>query len=369
MTARRVAILGGLTGALASAYLLVDYLGGSTICLTGSGCDVVRSSAFAYPLGIPLPAAGVAFYLAAVIALVALPGRRLVAIPMVRVLVVLSWLGVAVMTALTLIEVAVIHAICGWCLVSGLSSVVFAVGISAWARGEASRRLPPTGRSSRRDRDVVARLRAEERGIRRFAVGGGLLSAALLVVLLAIPAMVAGGPAPGADLGNEPGRPRLGNGPVQVVVFSDFECPACAAVAPWLEQLAADASATVIYRYFPLVAIHPNAAAAARAAQAAHEQGAFWAYHDRLFGSQTTWAKLSPAEAAAIFERIAADLGLDVVRWKHDLAQAGAPVEADRVIAQRLSLRGTPSIFIDGRPYSGRLMQSALAEAVQSASR
>ncbi len=66
MPERRIAIIGALLGAFASAYLLVDYVFGSGICLTGSGCDVVRASAFAYPLGIPMPLFGLAFYLAAV---------------------------------------------------------------------------------------------------------------------------------------------------------------------------------------------------------------------------------------------------------------------------------------------------------------
>ena len=68
---RRIAIFGALLGAFASAYLLVDYVFGSGICLTGSGCDVVRASALAYPLGIPMPVFGLAFYLAAVILLLA----------------------------------------------------------------------------------------------------------------------------------------------------------------------------------------------------------------------------------------------------------------------------------------------------------
>src|SRR5438132_525709 len=63
---RRLALVSAIVGAGVSAYLLVEYLndrGG--ICLTGGGCDAVRASAFAYPLGIPMPLFGVAFYFAA----------------------------------------------------------------------------------------------------------------------------------------------------------------------------------------------------------------------------------------------------------------------------------------------------------------
>ncbi len=56
------ALLASIVGASASAYLLVEYLTGQPgICLTGSGCDIVRASAFAYPLGIPAPLIGLLF--------------------------------------------------------------------------------------------------------------------------------------------------------------------------------------------------------------------------------------------------------------------------------------------------------------------
>ena len=100
MPERRIAIIGALLGAFASAYLLVDYVFGSGICLTGSGCDVVRASAFAYPLGIPMPLFGLAFYLAAV-ALLLRASAPLAGVP--GALVAAGWAvaGLAVMSLLT----------------------------------------------------------------------------------------------------------------------------------------------------------------------------------------------------------------------------------------------------------------------------
>ena len=74
---RRIAVAGALLGAFASAYLLVDYVFGSGICLTGSGCDVVRSSALAYPLGIPMPLIGLAFYLVGLVLVLTDPSSLL----------------------------------------------------------------------------------------------------------------------------------------------------------------------------------------------------------------------------------------------------------------------------------------------------
>jgi uncharacterized membrane protein len=64
---RAGAVIASIVGAAASSYLLVEYVTGQPgICLTGSGCDLVRSSAFGYPLGIPMPLFGLVFYLGAI---------------------------------------------------------------------------------------------------------------------------------------------------------------------------------------------------------------------------------------------------------------------------------------------------------------
>jgi hypothetical protein len=56
---RALALLSAIFGIGVSAYLLVEYTTGQPgICLTGSGCDEVRASDFAYPLGMPMPLSG-----------------------------------------------------------------------------------------------------------------------------------------------------------------------------------------------------------------------------------------------------------------------------------------------------------------------
>jgi protein-disulfide isomerase/uncharacterized membrane protein len=368
LTTRRLAILGALAGAFASAYLLVDYLGGPSICLTGAGCEEVRSSVFAYPLGIPLPAAGLAFYTLAVAGLLMPADRRIGGAPIPFLLVGWAGLGVAVMTGLTAVEVLVIHALCGWCLVSALASLVLAAGAVGWARGHARPDAAVPSRRTRRARQLDAHRHEEERGVARFTAISGAALSVLLVGLLAVSGLASGQPGFAGGPAGASARSQLGEGPVQVVVFSDFACPACARVAPWLEQLAGDGSATLVYRYFPLAGVHPNAVAAARAAEAAHRQGAFWAYADQLFASQSTWARMGSEQAAAAFEAIAADIDLDLARWRSDLAAAASSVQMDADEAERLGLRGTPSIFIDGKLYQGPLSQEDLATAVRSAS-
>lgn len=360
----RLALGGALLGAFASAYLLVDYLGGESICFTGSGCDEVRASAFAYPLGIPMPALGLTFYLVAVALLLAGVGRKTLAgVPMRLMTVGWATAGVLVSAVLTGIEVFVIGSLCGWCLLSAAASVLLAVGALRASPVVGSQ---PAARTAKARRRADASLSDERRARTRFTlIGGGVLSLAL-VALLAIPSL--GAASPTAQPAAVSGRATLGSGP-QLVVFSDFQCPACARVAPILEQLADEGSATVVYRYFPLNQIHPNADAAARAAEAARQQDRFWQLHDRLFANQASWADLPSSQASAYFEQLAADAGVDVASWRGDLAAAGDVVSADLAEAQRLKLRGTPSIFIDGTLYRGSTSLDGLRAALTATAR
>ena len=360
-------MVGALLGAFASAYLLVDYVFGSGICLAGSGCDVVRASAFAYPLGIPTPLFGLAFYLAAAMLLLRAPA------PIAGVsgdLVVAGWAvaGLAVMSFLTLIEVFVIGALCSWCLLSAVASVLLAGGSVAALRHGGAPPPETAMRSSRTRRRNAAESERSRHDLRRFAAATGTILGFALLSLLALPALTSGTPVDRASVGGAD-RPRLGEGPVEVVVYSDFQCPACAVAAPVLSALAKEGTVSLVYRYFPLVTIHANAEAAAKAAQAAAQQGRFWEFHDALFARQAAWADLAAPDAAAAFEAIAAEVDLDVPRWRSDAASplVAETVASDRRNAEELRLSGTPTIFVDGVRYGGPLNREAIGQAVESA--
>ena len=91
-----------------------------------------------------------------------------------------------------------------------------------------------------------------------------------------------------------PGEPSHGSAsaPVQLVVYSDYQCPYCARVEPALEQIKKTYGERVriVFRDYPLTAIHPRAVDAAKAAHCANEQGRFWDYHRRLFAEQNRMA-------------------------------------------------------------------------------
>ena len=104
--------------------------------------------------------------------------------------------------------------------------------------------------------------------------------------------------------------------PVTLVAFSDFQCPFCARAEPTLAELLKTYGdkLRVVWKHQPLSG-HPQAMPAALAAEAARQQGKFWEMHDRLFSHQ---AELSPQA----YERWAAELGLDVARFKERLFHA-----------------------------------------------
>ena len=159
-------------------------------------------------------------------------------------------------------------------------------------------------------------------------------------------------PTPTADKNSaDSGLHVRGDGKALVTLeeFGDFECPPCAKMAEALHQLEKDhhGKLRIIFRHFPL-AIHPNARDAALAAEAAHAQGKFWEMHDLLYEKQAQWSKGS-LDVASQFQAFAAQLGLDVERFKKDIADPdlAARVTADHELGKSRSVTSTPTIFVN----------------------
>lgn len=139
--------------------------------------------------------------------------------------------------------------------------------------------------------------------------------------------------------------PRLG-GPgakVQVVVFSDFECPFCREVSSTLRDLVDNQSdVAIIYKFYPIT-FHKLAEPAARAAWAAHAQGRFWELHDRIFAHQKELSE-------ELLARLAKEAGLNMDRFRKDMASdaAKAQIEADKAEGDKAGVEGTPTLFVNG---------------------
>jgi len=101
----------------------------------------------------------------------------------------------------------------------------------------------------------------------------------------------------------------------------------------------------LVYKNFPLPR-HRFSTQAAQAALAAHRMGKFWAYHDRLFENL---GKLNEGK----FVEIARELGLDEQKFKRTMTDPEIVnrVRQDAADGQRAGVRGTPTIFINGRLF------------------
>ncbi len=371
---RQVALVAAIIGAGVSAYLLVEYLNGSSgICLTGSGCDEVRLSAFAYPLGIPMPLVGLVFYLAAAwTAWRTVDPAAVLGVSPRTALLLVGIVGVGVSALLTGVEAFVIHSFCTWCLTQAAASLLLFV--AAFAVWTSDAEVPPARQegSRRAQRRAAREIDSQRASLQRSAVYASSAMAILVVGLLlgnALGHVATNVPAATGDASLVPtSAPSEGSGPVTVVEFSDFQCPACAAVAPELQQLVDEGSITLVYRYFPLPQ-HQNADLAARAAAAAQRQDKFWPMHDSLFTTQTSWENLSNDAAVGYFTNLATSAGLDVSTWTSDLTGSSvrAAVQADSDAATTLHLPGTPSLFINGQLYTGSLSLDGLRAAVTAA--
>lgn len=147
------------------------------------------------------------------------------------------------------------------------------------------------------------------------------------------------------------GAPTKGpdNAPVTIAEFADFQCPFCARVTPTLQKIEQvyKGQVRIVWKHLPL-SMHAHAVEAARAAEAARNQGKFWEYHDLLFENQ------KELEADAL-KKYASDLQLDLPRLEKDMAASDLQkkIDTDIRLADTLEINVTPSFFINGRYVRG----------------
>ncbi|MFJ4175003.1 DsbA family protein [Microbacterium sp. NPDC089696] len=162
---------------------------------------------------------------------------------------------------------------------------------------------------------------------------------------------------------------RGGDGAVTVVEFLDFECEACGAFYPIVEDLRTRFAGDITYvvRYFPLPG-HINSTQAALAAEAAAQQDRFEDMYHRLFETQAQWGENS-VETPEVFRGFAEDLGLDLAAYDAAIADPATleRVQADKSDGEKLGVRSTPSFFIDGQAVTLEAwddLEAAIEEAI-----
>jgi len=172
------------------------------------------------------------------------------------------------------------------------------------------------------------------------------------------------GPDPGKVYSvNTEGAPFEGlkSAPIKVVEFSDFQCPFCARVDPTVKQLqdVYKDNVQIVWKHLPLIRIHQNAMEAALAAEAAHNQGKFWEFHDKLLASK---GRLTPDQ----IKQYADELGLNPAKFEEDLnsPEVRKRVTDDMSEAQRLGVTGTPAFFVNGHFLGGAQPLAGFAKVI-----
>ncbi len=144
--------------------------------------------------------------------------------------------------------------------------------------------------------------------------------------------------------------PSLGNAnaKVTIVEFLDPECESCAAFYPTVKGLLSEYPDKVrfVVRY---MLYHGNSKLAALATEAAGKQGKYWEMQAQLF-HQTDWTHQEDPQTKK-FEEIANGMGLDVKKFQEDMKDPGtiANIEADFQEGPTIGVKGTPTIFVNGR--------------------
>src|SRR5499427_9223559 len=139
--------------------------------------------------------------------------------------------------------------------------------------------------------------------------------------------------------------------PVVLEEYGDYQCPPCGLLYPVLKDIEHEygKQLQIVFHHFPLAKIHKNAMNAARAAEAARNQGKFWEMHDRLYRNQNTWKDLD--DPRSVFIQYAQELGLNTDRFTRDLdsPEVEQRIAADMQKGTSVGVTGTPTVFIEGQ--------------------
>lgn len=157
--------------------------------------------------------------------------------------------------------------------------------------------------------------------------------------------------------------PRLSKGTKATFVeFLDFECEACGALYPTIEDLKDKygEEVTFVIRYMPL---HTSSVNAAKAAEAAGVQNKYKEMFDILFQRQSDWGHKDKAEEQKFFD-YAQELGLDMTKFREDFSSDAIKerINQSEADGKALGVTGTPTMFMDGKKLDPQSLDDLVAE-------
>jgi predicted DsbA family dithiol-disulfide isomerase len=159
------------------------------------------------------------------------------------------------------------------------------------------------------------------------------------------------------------GSPRKGSddSPIVIVEYSEYQCPFCKRAQGTMQELAEKYGDRVsfVFKHYPL-AKHKEAQPAAIASIAAERQGRFWEYKHALFEHQRDLRN------EGIYEQIAQEVGLDLERFRRDIADPAIEEQIKRDVAQakKIGVTGTPCFFVNGYKLKGAKPLDAFVDVI-----
>lgn len=151
---------------------------------------------------------------------------------------------------------------------------------------------------------------------------------------------------------------------VVLTEYGDFQCPYCEQAYPNVKKINEkyDDRITFVFRNFPLTQMHPNAKAAASAAEAAGLQGKYWEMNDKLY-SVRTWVDAPTDKRTNIFIDYAKAIGVkDIDKFKADMGDTfiAKKIRFDIAIADKDGVSGTPAFFLNGKQVEDKVSGSVI---------
>ncbi len=139
-----------------------------------------------------------------------------------------------------------------------------------------------------------------------------------------------------------------------LIEYGDFQCPACGSAYPNVKELTEKYKDQLIFvfRNLPLTSLHPNARAAAAAAEAAGLQGVYWDMHDTLYENQDTWTSATAENRLSYFEGYAKTAGVkDIAKFKTDIESQAVndKINFDLALTRKIGASATPTMLLNGK--------------------
>lgn len=162
-----------------------------------------------------------------------------------------------------------------------------------------------------------------------------------------------------------------GSSGVTLVEYGDYQCPACSAYHPIVKNIVTTYGDRIFFQFrnYPLEALHQNARAGSRAAEAASIQGKFWEMHNALYENQQTWG--TAGDPLSFFSGYAKQAGVaDLTKFATDYKSKAVNdiINADMKEGAVFKITGTPTFVLDGKkidnPRDAEAFNKVIDEAI-----